>query len=384
MSDWSELPKHLLDSVLGRLELLADYLRFSIVCKSWYCIAKDNKNKRGNMQCCHPPPMLLIHTDEVDTWKVYNVMDNKLLDLQLRVPNTRLCGSSKGWLIFVENNFAVTLVNPFFRVRGRRERENSIIHLPPLSPPSKTDQYYRKRFDHYVHKAIISADPILNANDCIVVVITQPFWQLAFIRLGKDTTWNYIDGRLRGRGFHDIVFREDKFYGVQSDSRLLSFEINTDFNSNLKLVARGIRTDHYTKTYLVYSNEKELFLVRRHVIFDQENGIRTTLKFVVYKLNSSNCKWTKENTLGDAALFLGDNSSFSVLPSTFRGCLPNCIYFSHDYDSVKGQFGPLGPHDFGVYNVKDRSFLPIDTTHASTLVKMSNQPPIWILPTFQL
>ncbi|XP_061998034.1 F-box protein At2g26160-like isoform X2 [Rosa rugosa] len=323
--------------------------------------------------------MLLINTDKEDTWKVYNVMDNKLLDLQLRVPNTRFCGSSKGWLIFMENDYAVTLVNPFFRVRGRREKQNSIIHLPPLLPPRETDKFYREHFDYYVYKAIISADPILNRKECIVVVVTQPFWQLAFIRLGKDSTWTYVDGRYRARGFDEVVFLEDKFYGVQSDSRVLSFKVNTHVHSNLKFAARRIETDYWYKNYLVYSIEKELLLVHRH--FEDS---RRTVKFVVYKLNFNNRKWTEINTIGDVALFVGDNSTFSVLASSFRGCLPNCIYFTHDSNSVKVHLGPDGPHDFGVYDVEYRRFLNVDTTQVSTLVKMSKQPPIWILPTFQL
>ncbi|XP_004309236.1 PREDICTED: F-box protein At2g17036-like [Fragaria vesca subsp. vesca] len=373
-ADWSHLPKNLLDSVLGRLELLGDYLRFSIVCKPWYWVAKDNKNIFATRQSCHPPPMLLINTDNEDTWKVYNVMDNKLLDLEVRVPNTRFCGSSKGWLIFVENNFAVTLVNPFFRVRGRTEKQNSVIHLPPVWHFRKSDH-----FDYYVHKAVISADPLLNANECIVVVITEPFYQLAFIRLGKDSTWTYVDWRIRGRGFDEVVFLEGKLYGVQSRNRVLSCEINTRFHSGLKLAANKFQTNYWAKNYLVCSKEKGLLLVHR--LLDFEGGRHTT-KFVVYKLNFNKRKWTEIDTLGDVALFVGDNSSFFV--AAFRGCLPNCIYFSHDSDCNEEVLGADGPRDFGVYDIENKRFLTIDTTYVSTLAKMSRQPPIWIVPTFQL
>lgn len=379
MSDWAELPKHLLDSILERLELLADYFRFSIVCKSWYCIAKDNQIKREEMSSCHPPPMLLINTEKVDTWKVYNVIDNKLLDMQLKVPNTRFCGSSKGWLIFVKNNFTVTLVNPFFRVRGRGEKQHSVIHLPPLSPPESL--YYWQRYDHYVHKATISADPILNANDCIVVVITEPCYTLAFIRLGTDKRWTYVGESMRCRGFEEVVFLEDKFYGVQNNSRIFSFEVTAQFNSDLKLAAHSIPPDHYIKRYLVYSNNKQLLMVQKYISFDDEDK-RYTDKFEVHKLNFGKRKWIKTNTLGGVAIFLGDNSSFAVLASNFPGCLPNCIYFNHDSDSIYHGVGE--PRDFGLYNVEEKRFLPIDTAYVSTLVKMSNQPAIWILPTFRL
>ncbi|XP_004309234.1 PREDICTED: F-box protein At2g26160-like [Fragaria vesca subsp. vesca] len=308
-------------------------------------------------------------------------MDNKLLDLEVRVPNTRFCGSSKGWLIFVEKNLAVTLFNPFLRVRGRREKQNSIIHLPPLLSPTVAEKFYRGDLDYYVRKAMISADPLVSTTECIVVVITQPFSQLAFLRLGKDSTWTYVDVRYRARGFHEVVFLEDKLYGVQCDSRVLSCEINTRFHSGLKIAARKVQTVCYSKKYLVYSNEKDLLLVHRHM---EEVDARRTLKFVIYKLNFNKRKWIEINTLGDAALFVGDNSSFLVSASSFRGCIPNCIYYSHDSNNLDVRLGPDGPHDFGVYDVENKGFLTIDTTHVSTLVKMSEQPPIWILPTIKL
>ncbi|KAL6127790.1 hypothetical protein ACLB2K_071152 [Fragaria x ananassa] len=325
--------------------------------------------------------MLLINTDNEDTWKVYNVMDNKLLDMEVRLPNTRFCGSSKGWLIYVEkNNYAITLVNPFFRVRGRRENQHSVIHLPPLLPP--INDFYRQHFDYLVHKVVISADPLLNANECIVVVITEPFSQLAFIRLGKDSTWTFVDWRFRARGFCEVVFLEGKLYGVQCDNRVLSCEINSRFHSGLKIVARSFYIN-WTKNYLVYLNEKGLLLVQRLIVRDEDERLRT-VKFVIYKLNFKKRKWIEINTLGDVAIFVGDNSSFSVTASSFRGCLPNSVYFSHDSNNQEEVLGADGPYDFGVYDFENKQFLTIDTIHVSTLAKLSKQPPIWIVPTFQL
>ena len=132
--DWAALPKHILDSVVERLVLLSDYLRFS-VCMPWYNVAKDHESRRqAIMPKC---PMLLISTDKEDTWNVYNVTDNKFLDFQVRLPNKRFCGSSKRWLINIDVNFVITLINPFFRVKG--ERQDSIICLPPLTPPDRDE-----------------------------------------------------------------------------------------------------------------------------------------------------------------------------------------------------------------------------------------------------
>ena len=40
--------------------------------------------------------------------------------------------------------------------------------------------------------------------------------------------------------------------------------------------------------------------------------------------------WVNVDSLGDQALFAGDNSSMSLSASSFNGCKANCIYFTDD------------------------------------------------------
>lgn len=84
-SNWARLPKHLLDSVLDRLPSRLDYLRFGVACMSWDSVTKDKLSK-------HTIPMLLAYTGKEDTWNLYDIASEKVLDLQLDLPNTRFCG----------------------------------------------------------------------------------------------------------------------------------------------------------------------------------------------------------------------------------------------------------------------------------------------------
>lgn len=77
--------------------------------------------------------------------------------------------------------------------------------------------------------------------------------------------------------------------------------------------------------------------------------------------------------------------------SKVTGYQPNCIYFNHD--TIHGacwKFGlnDFGRQNFGVYNVKNQSISKPYTEDAMTLEKMTekmtNRPPIWVVPTFQL
>ncbi|KAI5346113.1 hypothetical protein L3X38_013992 [Prunus dulcis] len=166
--------------------------------------------------------MLLIPTGKNGIWRPYNVMDDRLLGSQLKLGNQRFCGSSKGWLIAVEKDFTVTLTNPFFRYK----------------------------------------DPILNSADCIVAVIYEGFRRLAFIRLGKERTWIYANRR--HTLIEEVVFVEDKCYAVDNWSRLLSFDVTTRSNPNVKVVAKGIKRTGPNRPYVphdygVYNIETQSF-----------------------------------------------------------------------------------------------------------------------------
>ncbi|XP_004309192.1 PREDICTED: putative F-box protein At2g33200-like [Fragaria vesca subsp. vesca] len=236
--DWSKLPLHLLDSILERLELPSNYLRFSVVCKSWYCAAKDGKNLLAKIMSSghYYPPMLLFHTNENNAWNLYSVPENKVLDIQLEIPNIykRFCGSSKGWLIAMDDNFGVNLINPFLRMKGRKPKENSIIHLPSLTPPPTASRraFWRTKYERFVYKAIITADPIINPDDCIVVVIYVERCRLAFIRLNKDISWTYMAEDYKT--IEEVAYVDRKFYAVDNRSKVLCFDIVSQFNSKYR------------------------------------------------------------------------------------------------------------------------------------------------------
>ncbi|CAL9008636.1 unnamed protein product, partial [Prunus brigantina] len=373
-SDWANLPQNLLDSILERLTLLSDYLRFNIVCASWHSVAKHNKSRRAKTTT----PMLLLQTKKRGTWSLYNVEEDKVLNLQLKIPNKRFCGSSKEWLIFVDRDLVVTLVNPFFRVKGRIKKENSIICLPPLNP-QPLSRYWFSKTNYFVFKATISADPILNANYYIVVVIYEEFCRLAFIRPGKDTIWTYVDERWSL--IEEVVPIRDKFYAVDRWGNLLSFDSVDQFKCNVESKAYNNTEQRSVKQYLVALNEKDFIMVERYNTRDDDSK-RETMEFKVFEFSFVKCDWVETNNLGDVAIFVGDNSSIYVVASNDYGCQSNCIYFTHDYYRIRMDFKPWGPNDIGVYNIKTRSISQPFTENAMTMMKLTNRPPIWIAPPF--
>ncbi|XP_062014397.1 F-box protein At2g17690-like [Rosa rugosa] len=249
-SDCGKLPEHLLESVLERLSSALDYVRFSIVCRSWNSIAKNVLSNRSRLT---RPPLLLTYTGKEETWNLCDIRNDKVLDLQLELPNKRFCGFSKGWLLTMDEDFVVTLINPSSRVKGRKTKENSIIRLPALNL-LKTDEVFNAKWakfcDYYVFKATISADPISNAKDCIVVVIHEDSRQMAFIRLDKDTTWTYIKEGIAD--MEDVVYVKDKLYTVDIFDQLHYFAATTGAKSfDISSITRCFVEEGIIKRYLV-------------------------------------------------------------------------------------------------------------------------------------
>lgn len=105
--------------------------------------------------------------------------------------------------------------------------------------------------------------------------------------------------------------------------------------------------------------------------------------FRVFRLDFEGVKgkWVEIKSLGEASLFLGDNSSISVLASNFAGCQPNCIYFTHDEDGLLDTlFNIVSVCDLGIYEVESKSFKFHYTMDLAAL-KMARRPPIWVVPT---
>ena len=109
-SDWADLPKHLLDSILEGISSSIDYLQFSTVCASWHSVAKDNQCRHIQGLSHHHAPMLLFPPKrrKSGTWSLYSILDNIFLETKLLLPRYGRrfsSGSSEGWLATIDKKF---------------------------------------------------------------------------------------------------------------------------------------------------------------------------------------------------------------------------------------------------------------------------------------
>ncbi|GMN43364.1 hypothetical protein TIFTF001_012567 [Ficus carica] len=158
----------------------------------------------------------------------------------------------------------------------------------------------------------MTADPLANPDDCILVVLYGSYREMALIRPAKDTAWTKI-----------VV-----------DDTTMPWDMMCQKN-DMYVLLQGARD------YLNWP--------------DVRANTRVMKQVKVYKLELKGSRWVDIEDLGDDnVLFSGDNSSICMAASNFVGCQPNCIYFTHDYDSVG--IGSFGPVDMCVYNLKDKLY----------------------------
>ena len=201
---------------------------------------------------------------------------------------------------------------------------------------------------------------------------------LAFTRPGYKA---WIDIESSTRCYDDIAFYKGIFYAVDvhgevfacCSDELFACRIADNQKVGTTAVAPCPKGTHdVIKKYIVESSGGLLLVSRMrggrlysYEDEDQEEAIDddpyVTIGFTVLKLkrctqagSKYKYKYVKVHSLGDRALFVGDNSSVSLSASSFNGCKVNCIYFTDDNFEFYGANG--GGYDMGVFSVEDGEY----------------------------
>ncbi|XP_059437046.1 F-box protein SKIP23-like [Corylus avellana] len=385
-SDWACLPEDLLDLILSRLVTLSDYVRFSTVCMPWHTFALEKYDGERHLKLStHQPPLLFLpHTrgskEEEITISIHNFSKTYELESFTPIGSQRWHGSSHGWLISVDENFAITLSNPFCsKLKGG---DDGIIRLPPV--PYKNC--------YCIEKVILSANPTMTPDDYTVMIIFNMYGKLTFIRAG-DKEWTYIN---KCHNVDDVIYSKGLFYALDGTCSVITCDISEHYPMLNKVSPRlspNLSPDEEVqeiKNYIVESAGGDLLQLLRFMdwttVVHGDNTKRIThvetKGFRAFKLLFLNgeSKWVETKNLGNGSLFLGENNSTYMSASDCLGCHPNSIYFT-EYCPPHTYFAHS--YDMGIFNLGDGSFLQRDCVSKFLSSPVSILPPIWIEPTFQ-
>ena len=429
-SQWALLPDDLLHMITDRLDELSDYVRFGAVCKPWLSFSHRNYKDKHLLHTNQQLPLLVVPTQGYQERRgLYSITKGMVYDqIQLNLPYKRCCGSSHGWLFFVENksSLELILINPFL---GESE---TMIKLPPIQFISKDEVL---KMDEYgVVKAILSKDPYTSPDDYEVMAIYGGYCKLAHYKSG-DKFWSYPTTE-KLQVFADVIFCKGNIYAVDHYNWIVKITLRRFKKSpggncspcylQFKTISKKLQSlkfvNYAGRAYLVETSKGDLLLVRRyymhmhelkaldaaadefrermHAAFEARNQEveheefdrskveeevyakpHLSVKFRVYRLNFPSARRKlRMRTLNGETLFLGDNHSISISASKCPGLSPNSIYYTDDYTDDYGHNIEFGSCDTGVFKVKDKSF---GKHFVPSFSAKGMPPPIFVLPHYK-
>ncbi|RYR48717.1 hypothetical protein Ahy_A07g034782 isoform B [Arachis hypogaea] len=110
----------------------------------------------------------------------------------------------------------------------------------------------------------------------------------------------------------------------------------------------------------------------------ESNLVYRTVGFEIFEMNWCAFKWQKVESLGDRALFIGGNSSLSLVAASV-GCLGDCIYFTDDYSDFNYD-DACGKHDLGIFRLWDQGIEPLPCYPRNSYSRLGWPLPIWVSP----
>ncbi|KAM7272787.1 hypothetical protein ACFE04_027450 [Oxalis oulophora] len=376
MDAWADISNDIFFSICNKLTYL-DIIIVSTVCKSWL---SSGRLALPKIRRSPNAPWLMLSEEEDKQGRsntnivrqFFDLSNGKIRDINLPdTINTRCFGVGFGWLLTIDIDLQMNLLNP---LSGHK------INLPHYS----TFDHYEGKFDELhevgIWKAVASADPwnyeTQSFNpDCVIMTIYalgMNVNRIASIAKLGDKTWT--DDIQEEQCLIDVVYYKSQFY--MTDNKTM-YACNIDEHGIPSTYPITLEPNHYyyLKSYLVESAGELLLIWRYHTQNDSEEEIIDesdseaeieedleqilTTSFKVFKLIKKNdlkgddqyeCGFVEIKTLGNQALFLGDGASFSLCATSMNGCRSDCIYFTDD--NVEYRRG-VGGYDMGIYNLRD-------------------------------
>ncbi|XP_059633555.1 uncharacterized protein LOC132276230 [Cornus florida] len=272
----------------------------------------------------------------------------------------------------------------------------------------------------YVRRLVMSSPPSLPCyssspcgNDCTIMAIHSASEDIAFCKPG-DHSWTTLDTSVGP--YIDIIYfsKDQRFYAMRSYLSIEAWDL-TDPSCPKKHVfdnplfcpgkfEEGKIAESYNcdeTDYLVESSGDLLLVSRFIAVSVTENGIPHprrlekkiennngerencflhdddaywTLGFDVHRFDFDHNKWEPVECLGDRALFVGSNNSFSLSTLNHPELMGNSIYFTDDY--FDGFNKIYRGHDNGVFHLEDHCIKPSYPRR----LKIIDPHPVWIAP----
>ncbi|CAK7355613.1 unnamed protein product [Dovyalis caffra] len=365
MSQWSDLPKELLEMISKGLDSRVDVLCFRAVCTSW------------RYSACLPsfdqeiPPLVLKLPRPIRADAVLMQTAVCRMELMSKYPNSSSSSLTKSWLVKVgESKYGkLQLLNPL---------TNYKIKYSPISLNLLDFKFVKLRKDLLLKWS--RGFHVFGENKFVPFPISascsniDEFGMLAIYHEGKLGYWKYGDKEwtlLDNKNFQydDIIVYKDQVYiidrwgtvyWIDSSLKVIQYSPPLYGCGGKKNLVESCGDLYVVDRYL--DGERRTWRDYEDVIDNSDNyvHVRKLMKqcrpkavdFRVYKLDEEWGTWVDVKSLDDRIFVLGTECSLSISSREFNEGKGNCIYFM-DGDDFVGR--GLSAGSIHVFQLKDRS-----------------------------
>uniref|UniRef100_A0A0D3GHK4 Uncharacterized protein n=1 Tax=Oryza barthii TaxID=65489 RepID=A0A0D3GHK4_9ORYZ len=345
-----------MDMLLEILRLLEcpDVMRCAAVCTAWRAAYRDLR--RRGIAASRQTPCLIYRSAAagLNAIGMYSLSDQRPYTIPIPDPisEQHWFGSSNGWLITADCRSDIILLNP---ITGRR------IALPPAT----TMQHVT---------LVLNEEGFLTNDDCIAMLIHQPYDQLSFAKVGGNS-WNWLAVDYT---FVDCIYHDGWFYAVTSMGVIHAFNLHGPSVVHKTIFPR-IQDNNMHQEYIVQAPWGGLLRIYRTVDIlakeQRHNQVVRTLGFRVYRVSLDEQKLVRMTGIGEHALFVGHNASVCLSVKDHPTLMPNHVYFTDDDFETVFSF-KSSRRDVGVCNIENNTVTKVVYPE----LWIYSLPPIWFTP----
>ncbi|KFK27541.1 hypothetical protein AALP_AA8G396700 [Arabis alpina] len=194
---------------------------------------------------------------------------------------------------------------------------------------------------------------ILSSGEDSALMAIHSGGKLGFLKKGNDEKWKIFDDSW------NVIYEDIMVYGVNGENCIVVDDkgktLSYDVGFKVSDLAEGLAGGGGHKKHLVEYSGGEVLLVDKYVkhVWCKSEFSKSAVEFRVYKLNREEKRWEKVRDLGDLALFIGEDCSFSVLVhvgDSTVGLVGGCIFYGDSRNG--GRSRGLCSDGDGVFNVE--------------------------------
>ncbi|XP_006281434.2 putative F-box protein At5g60060, partial [Capsella rubella] len=353
-SQWSDLPLDILELISGRLDHggssdAVDLLCLRSVCATWrLCLPLSDNNKKNRLSKF--PEYLPFWSSSSPASGFFVLKQSSIYKLEAPLnPST--------WLVKLQET------SPG-KMRVLDLFSNDRICFLPDKFPGKIDlQEFHVRLVRRAYRMeyanngggemscfwSLSSEKVVifSSGECSAIMAIHSGGKLGYLKSGDEERWRILDNSWNVI-YEDILLYREESYCIVVDDKGKTVIYDVDFK--VSDLADGLVGGGGHKKHLVEYPGGEVLLVDKYVkhVWCKSENSKSAVEFRVYKLKREEKRWEEVRELGDVALFIGDDCSFSVqIPAgdSAGGCI-----FYRDYRNG-GRSRRICSDGDGVFNV---------------------------------